>query len=523
MLLLWEMHPDPDKKKMEALCENSAYKMKERFTKSLYYGELTDEDDDDNYDDGPSLPLTDIAVDYFQDVTPRKLGKVDSIFASSVASRACASPCSVMMSMIYAKRLRHRNSEYLDHMSSSDLFLISMMMASKFIYDEGVDEEVFNDEWAEAADMDISELNELERDFLQAIDWQLFVKRSEFFNLADQIEQRIALKQAIDRGWFSYTDLYILSRNTHIDKLWSNVGSQWLQVILVSSTAYMAGVMTLIGSTILALQVSTALTLVGTAMLAQQPIPAGPLLPTSFESSSYLSINDTAADAMEINDAADLSAVVGETKATQITEPGIEKEAKTPQVNLLATLIQKLFALVTIKEYMIQFVSAVSENFSSAQPLRKPFLGRQPIRNQVQGHTLNDTSSGNEHCCLCGSTELSNSKPVKTENSNRLEIQMCPKCLLACHASLRSSRHNRQILSHTEKCFRQCPNFASGLPADHNDFCFVNEVKRTHGESWQQVPCGLEEPPGSVDMGRLVVDVSLGFKTRTQLPVLVHA
>ena len=43
------------------------------------------------------------------------------------------------------------------------------MMASKYLYDEGVDEEVFNDEWAESANMDIDQLNELERNFLKAI------------------------------------------------------------------------------------------------------------------------------------------------------------------------------------------------------------------------------------------------------------------------------------------------------------------------------------------------------------------
>ena len=43
------------------------------------------------------------------------------------------------------------------------------MMASKFMYDEGVDEEVFNDEWADSVDMETEEINQLERDFLKAI------------------------------------------------------------------------------------------------------------------------------------------------------------------------------------------------------------------------------------------------------------------------------------------------------------------------------------------------------------------
>ena len=43
------------------------------------------------------------------------------------------------------------------------------MVASKYLYDEGVDEEVFNDEWAESAKIEVDEINEMERDFLAAI------------------------------------------------------------------------------------------------------------------------------------------------------------------------------------------------------------------------------------------------------------------------------------------------------------------------------------------------------------------
>ena len=43
------------------------------------------------------------------------------------------------------------------------------MLASKYLYDEGVEEEVFNDEWAEAAYMRTDDVNSIERHFLQAI------------------------------------------------------------------------------------------------------------------------------------------------------------------------------------------------------------------------------------------------------------------------------------------------------------------------------------------------------------------
>ncbi len=40
-------------------------------------------------------------------------------------------------------------------MSSADLFLVSMMVASKYLHDDGEEDEVFNDEWAASGDIDI--------------------------------------------------------------------------------------------------------------------------------------------------------------------------------------------------------------------------------------------------------------------------------------------------------------------------------------------------------------------------------
>lgn len=42
---------------------------------------------------------------------------------------ACISPCAMMLALVYIERLRHRNPEYLQKISSSDLFLISMVCA----------------------------------------------------------------------------------------------------------------------------------------------------------------------------------------------------------------------------------------------------------------------------------------------------------------------------------------------------------------------------------------------------------
>lgn len=43
------------------------------------------------------------------------------------------------------------------------------MVASKYLYDEGEEEEVFNDEWGAAGKMDLKTINHLEMKFLNAI------------------------------------------------------------------------------------------------------------------------------------------------------------------------------------------------------------------------------------------------------------------------------------------------------------------------------------------------------------------
>lgn len=43
------------------------------------------------------------------------------------------------------------------------------MVASKYLYDEGEEEEVFNDEWGAAGKLDVQTVNNLEMNFLNAI------------------------------------------------------------------------------------------------------------------------------------------------------------------------------------------------------------------------------------------------------------------------------------------------------------------------------------------------------------------
>lgn len=43
------------------------------------------------------------------------------------------------------------------------------MLASKYLYDEGEDEERFNDDWARAGSKTVDEVNKLEMEFLASM------------------------------------------------------------------------------------------------------------------------------------------------------------------------------------------------------------------------------------------------------------------------------------------------------------------------------------------------------------------
>lgn len=62
------------------------------------------------------------------------------------------------------------------------------MVASKYSFDQDQDEAVFNAEWAESGDLETSEVNNLEREFLSAMNWNLFVERDDFYNTLSKLE-----------------------------------------------------------------------------------------------------------------------------------------------------------------------------------------------------------------------------------------------------------------------------------------------------------------------------------------------
>uniref|UniRef100_A0A8C6Y4B5 Protein CNPPD1 n=1 Tax=Naja naja TaxID=35670 RepID=A0A8C6Y4B5_NAJNA len=170
--------------------------------------------------DNLSSPVADIAVELLQKAAPSPIRRLQKKYVSHVSGLYFS--CSMMLALVYIGLLRHRNPEYLQQISSSDLFLISMMVASKYLYDEGEEEEVFNDEWA--------------MNFLRAIDWSLFTDPKEFFEVLSWLEGC----KVLGRGWFITLICAILEQT-----LWQQALGQFYQQ--VAKLACILGVVYLTG------------------------------------------------------------------------------------------------------------------------------------------------------------------------------------------------------------------------------------------------------------------------------------
>lgn len=226
-------------------------KLTERVRKRLYYGL-----DKDVSLDALSCPVTDIAVEIFQKSAPSPIRKLQKKYAAHVSREACISPCAMMLALVYIERLRHRNPEYLQKISSSDLFLISMMVASKYLYDEGEEEEVFNDEWGAAGKLDVKTVNNLEMNFLNAIEWSLFTEPNDLFDILSQLETSIAERQGMKRGWFTYTDLCVLLEQSAWSQALTAIYQHFTKVSCMLGLVYLTSVAGLIATSAVLQQLS---------------------------------------------------------------------------------------------------------------------------------------------------------------------------------------------------------------------------------------------------------------------------
>lgn len=208
-----------------------------RITKSLYYGKLPSTE-------CLSLPVTELASELFSEAqTGRSLDRLHCNDAAKISRNACVSPCSFVLAVLYLEQLKSCNPEYLYRIAPSELFLISLMVSSKFLHDDGEEDEVFIEEWAQSARISAKELAHLEMDFLAAIDWKVFVHEHAFWKKLAEIESMIAKRQGTTRGWYTYYEL---------EKFMTMNVSHLLQSITVTLSVliatYALGILTILGS-----------------------------------------------------------------------------------------------------------------------------------------------------------------------------------------------------------------------------------------------------------------------------------
>lgn len=91
------------------------------------------------------------------------------------------------------------------------------MVSTKFYND--IDElDVFASAWAEEGGLDVKKLKQLEISFLNAIQFNLLVNQNEFHEKLKTVERLLAMKEGLERGWYTYTELELLMPTIEIAK-----------------------------------------------------------------------------------------------------------------------------------------------------------------------------------------------------------------------------------------------------------------------------------------------------------------
>ena len=124
------------------------------------------------------------------------------------------------------------------------------LVASKLLHDDGEEDEVFNEEWANSAGMEKKDLNRLEIEFLSNIDWNCYVSPKQFEKMTDRLEKSVIQRQINGRkdGWTTYTDINVLSKQIHLQIIWERLANVAFQVTAVCLAAYAASLVTMIGT-----------------------------------------------------------------------------------------------------------------------------------------------------------------------------------------------------------------------------------------------------------------------------------
>lgn len=129
------------------------------------------------------LLLDDIVLSDFDEQFQHLLN-IDCALALSVCKSRNFPSCVFVLSLLYMKRLRSLDLNLsltkMNNLTTKELYLITTLLANKYLIDEGEDEQLFNSELAELTGLTNERINYLEKQILIAFNWNLFVSNDEF-------------------------------------------------------------------------------------------------------------------------------------------------------------------------------------------------------------------------------------------------------------------------------------------------------------------------------------------------------
>ncbi|XP_065343987.1 protein CNPPD1 [Cloeon dipterum] len=152
-------------------------------------------------------------------------------------------PCSLVLALLYLERLKTASDkqarEYLAEVTPSELFIVSMMVANKFVQDEGETSEVETWYWSDLSGFEKKTLCQLEREFLNALNWEVFVRDKDFWIALIRLHRTVSLRQGLRRGWFTYEETAALLDILPLTQFLQ----QALQIVVACMASYAAATM----------------------------------------------------------------------------------------------------------------------------------------------------------------------------------------------------------------------------------------------------------------------------------------
>ncbi|VDO18688.1 unnamed protein product [Heligmosomoides polygyrus] len=156
-----------------------------------------------------SFDSEELVVDFFNKRSPFDYMKPET--SATISGRGYADPCTLVVAMVYLDRIRVKNKNWFESSDPTDLYLPSLVLASKFLHDSDTYDRASNAEWAEAANISSEHLNQLEWEFVQRLNWNVMVDQAEFDSWLRFFEYWVANDFLAKNGFCTYNELVQLS------------------------------------------------------------------------------------------------------------------------------------------------------------------------------------------------------------------------------------------------------------------------------------------------------------------------